>query len=399
MTNSKSSISSPSLLPFVFWVSITVSVIVRVGLCILFYPTSSIGRIVRVNDVVISKQYQYGTECYKTASNVLVCQGDNNQQMDEVVQAGVGDRIDVVGKLNERVLGEKFSGFTLSQAIILKISKGDTLTRKIASGLMTLGDRVKSYFVKCLYKLLPQTEAGLAAGMILGAKGELDYRVSEEFRKSGLSHLVVASGYNITLAISACASIFACFFSKKMTAVFVLLFISMYSFIAGGEAAIARAAVMGGVAYVVKTTFGVNRSAKRLFVLVVLGMLFAKPLWFFDIGYQLSVAATFGMLWFAPTLQAGRIAKHIPGFSESLAAVAATAPILAWHFGWRQLSWVVMLTNIPASLLVGPAMALGTLAVFAFLLWQPLGYIVAVVMHPLLSGLLQIAHIGAKMHN
>jgi competence protein ComEC len=141
------------------------------------------------------------------------------------------------------------------------------------------------------------------------------------------------------------------------------------------------------------TLAGSAASVRRLFLAAVLGMLLVKPAWLWDLGFQLSVAATAGMIWIVPVLK--RRLSAWPPLAESLAASLATAPVLILNLGWERLSLTSIPANVLATPLVAPLMACSALAGGLGLLALPLGRFAAVLTRPLVSALLLIIDLSA----
>jgi competence protein ComEC len=144
----------------------------------------------------------------------------------------------------------------------------------------------------------------------------------------------------------------------------------LYTVLAGGGASVVRAAVMGGVALVARET-GRPGSAATALGLAVAGLLLLDPQMAPDVGFQLSVAATAGLLaWGTPLTE--RLRRALPArggrwlaetLGVSLAAQAATLPLILLHFG--RLSLLSPLANLLVAPLVAPAMLVGVLALGA----------------------------------
>jgi len=112
---------------------------------------------------------------------------------------------------------------------------------------------------------VPAREAALARGFVLGEDGEVDPRTAEDFRRSGLSHLLAVSGQNVTLlALLAMPLLAALGVPLRERLVWVLALIALYVPLAGAEPSIQRAAVMGAVG--VLATLG-GRRRSRVFAL------------------------------------------------------------------------------------------------------------------------------------
>jgi competence protein ComEC len=219
---------------------------------------------------------------------------------------------------------------------------------------------------------MPAREAALARGFVLGEDEEVDAATAEDFRRSGLSHLLAVSGENVTLlALLATALLGALGIGLRERLLWVLGLIAVYVPLAGAGPSIQRAAVMGGVG-VVATLAG--RRSSRLYALVLaLGVTLAiDPAVAADVGWQLSFAAVLGILVVAAPLRRAILARLGPGawrraiaegLAVTVAATLATAPLIAFYF--ETFSVTTLLANVGAMPAVAPAMWLGMASALA----------------------------------
>lgn len=216
---------------------------------------------------------------------------------------------------------------------------------------------------------MPPREAALARGFVLGEDEEIDERTKEDFRRSGLSHLLAVSGQNVTLlALLAMPVLGALGIPLRMRLFWVLGLIAVYVPVAGAGPSIQRAGVMGALGLLATLA---GRRSSRFYALVVAGglTLAIDPGIAADIGWQLSFAAVLGILILAAPL-ARAIASRIgsgpwrralaEGIAMTIAATLATAPLIAFHF--ETLSTTTLAANVLALPAVAPAMWLGMCA-------------------------------------
>jgi competence protein ComEC len=213
---------------------------------------------------------------------------------------------------------------------------------------------------------MPAREAQLARGFVLGEDEDVDEGMKEDFRRSGLSHLLAVSGENVTLLALLAMPVLGLFgIPLRERLLWVLGLIAVYVPVAGAGPSIQRAAVMGGVG--VLATLGGRRSS-RLYALVPAAVvtLAIDPGVAADIGWQLSFAAVLGILLLATPLRRALVARLgsgpwrralAEGLAVTVAATLATAPLIAFHF--ETLSTTALVANVLAMPAVAPAMWLG----------------------------------------
>ncbi len=213
---------------------------------------------------------------------------------------------------------------------------------------------------------MPAREAALARGFVLGEDEAVDVATEEDFRRSGLSHLLAVSGENVTLlALLAVPLLAALGIPLRERLLWLLGLIAVYVPLAGAGPSIQRAAVMGA-AGLLATLAG--RRASRLYALgLALAVTLAvDPGVATDVGWQLSFAAVLGILLLAAPLRDALVRRFgaggwrralADGIAVTVAATLATAPLIAFHF--ETLSTTTLLANVLALPAVAPAMWLG----------------------------------------
>ncbi|MFL5899796.1 MAG: ComEC/Rec2 family competence protein [Solirubrobacterales bacterium] len=216
---------------------------------------------------------------------------------------------------------------------------------------------------------MPSREAALARGFVLGEDERIDAGTVEDFRRSGLSHLLAVSGQNVALlALLAMPLLAALGMPLRTRLVWILVAIVVYVPLAGAGPSILRAGVMGALGLLATLA---GRRASRLYGLAVAAVvtLAVDPSIAVDVGWQLSFAAVLGILILAAPLRAGVVSRIgtggwrgalAEGVAMTVAATLATAPLIAFHFG--AVSTMTLAANLLALPAVAPAMWLGMLA-------------------------------------
>jgi competence protein ComEC len=232
-------------------------------------------------------------------------------------------------------------------------------------GLAGVVDEMRARAEAALDEGVPWQQAALLRGMALGDDAGLPDRVRDDFRASGLSHLVAASGQNVmllaALVLAACAVVGLGLHARLAL---VLATIAIYVPLAGAGPSIQRAGVMGAAAVVAVLA---SRPAARWHALLLAAAvtLTLNPRAIEDVGWQLSFAAVIAILLLATRLRDGLAHRGLPsGLAEATALTAAatlgTAPLIAAHFG--QASLVSLPANVAAAPAVAPTMWLGMIA-------------------------------------
>jgi competence protein ComEC len=238
-------------------------------------------------------------------------------------------------------------------------------TGRHRGGLPGALDAVRARTERALMHGVPPAQGELARGMVLGQDAALPDAVREDFRATGLAHLVAASGANVLLLatlVLGLATIAGLGLTARLT--LALALVAAYVPLAGAGPSIQRAGVMGAAGLVAALA---GRAASRWYALLLAAAvtLAWSPRAAEDVGWQLSFAAVLAMLALVPALRARLRRARLPAaIAEVLAVTAAatlgTAPLVALHF--ERLSLVSLPANLLAAPAVAPIMWLGTVA-------------------------------------
>jgi competence protein ComEC len=216
--------------------------------------------------------------------------------------------------------------------------------------------------------VLPEEQAGLVPGLIVGDTANLSPRVSDEFRVAGMTHLLAVSGAN--LAIVAGAVLFAIRLlglGPRIAGAGAGLAVVGFVILAGPQPSVLRAAVMGGLA-LLALVLGRERSLLPALAWSVAVLVPVDPSLGLSAGFTLSVLATGALVLVAPNWADRLRAKGVPpGVAEAVAAPLAahlvTAPVIAGLSG--EVSVVAVIANLVAEPVVAPATVIGVLATVA----------------------------------
>lgn len=293
-----------------------------------------------------------------------------------------GQKVQVFGTLQRKVVNKWYSRFSLMYPSI-KVIESDSL--KVIgfdwkAKIMDLRRKIEASY----NRFLPEPEASLLAGIVLGSKRGLPRGFYEDLRETGTLHVVVASGFNVMIVINFVVKALAGVFRRRVAVFWGILAVVAYTVMAGAEAAIVRAAVMGSLAFFGQL-IGRKADGARLLLGAVMAMLVWDPMLVFDVGFQLSVAATAGLMLVSPLLKV--VFERIPliggDISETISAQVMVWPILMIYFG--NLSVFSIVVNGLILWLVPIVMAWG--AVLALVGWSGVGFLIKGVSWICYSGL------------
>jgi competence protein ComEC len=180
---------------------------------------------------------------------------------------------------------------------------------------------------------LPEPHSSLLLGMILGIKFGFPPDFYEALRVTGTLHVVVVSGFNITVITNTLARTLV-FIPLRARVFITLAFVTAFVLLVGPNPPVVRAALMGSIA-LIGTILGRQSDALHAFLLAVVAMLIFKPSWAGELSFQLSFLATLGLILILPTLD-----RLVPGkgflradLLTTISAQILVWPLLAYRFG------------------------------------------------------------------
>jgi len=324
-----------------------------------FRPDGSVGRLLLV--VPIFPNYHYGDRL-----RVI-----GKPEAPPTFKTGeVGRTFDYPNYLAVRQIG-----------IIIYRPKIERLEGRGGSLLIAKLFELKKAFIYRLDQVLPEPAASLLSGLVVGGKRSLGEVWQERLRYAGLIHLVVLSGYNLTIVGAAFASFFTTLrFRRSFALSGAVIAITLFSIMVGGGASVFRAAIMALIAILARLTGRLYEAGRALAVAIMVMVAINPLILVYDVGFQLSCLATLGLIYGSPLVE--KWLKFIPlrfglrsTITTTVAAQLAVLPWLLWAMG--QVSPFALLANtlvvpiVPFAMLV--AALIGFLGLFVF----PLAYLLA----------------------
>jgi competence protein ComEC len=216
-----------------------------------------------------------------------------------------------------------------------------------------------------LRRLVPEPEGGILLGIALGDRGSLGADLAHAFARSGTSHLLAISGFNMTLVATAVAALLRGRCGGPARAIATVAAVGLYSVLVGLGASVVRSAVMAAIMSL-GLALGRRAVAANGLCAAIAVMLALDPATVGDASFLLSATATAGLLAFQTPL-AARLGWLPPlvgeGLAATLAATLPTLPIVAGIFG--RISLVSPLANLVAVPLFPALMATSVATVAA----------------------------------
>lgn len=287
-----------------------------------------------------------------------------------------GDQINITGKVDDRVISNNSSFFTMFMPKI----KANTRENNLFLA-MTLTIRQK--FIDFFERILPSNDAALLLGIVFGIKENMSASFMNSLRVSGVLHVIAASGMNVTLTAGFISALLCLFFNRRIALFLSLFVVAFYATLAGLQPSIIRASVMGAIVFSARILGRQSSSAYSLFLAGFL-MLFIDPSLISDVGFQLSFTATLGLLVIRPLFTLHSIFERavFEDLATTISAQLATLPILLINFGSYSIFSIIV--NALVLWTVPPLMVLGGIGAILGLLLAPLGTVFLYLCLPLL---------------
>jgi competence protein ComEC len=289
-----------------------------------------------------------------------------------------GDRIRVFGRIDRPDDGG-FATFLARSGIAVEI-RADRFARLggASAPMVRSAQTFRAFVGRSISRLFRAREAGLLMGLALGDDSRLDPGVARDFQATGLGHLLVVSGENVAMVLGPVIGLAALLhLSRVLRFLLGLSTVAFFVVLTGAEPSVMRAGVMASLA-LTGVFLGRPRSTAAILGSAVLVLLVLDPTLVWAIGFQLSVAATAGMIALASPV-AERL-RFLPrplalAAGTTIAAQLGVTPILLFHF--HEVPGVTVLANLLAFPAVSPALVLGLIAAGTGLVFEPLGRLVA----------------------
>ena len=240
-----------------------------------------------------------------------------------------------------------------------------------------------------LAKVLPEPQASLAQGIILGMRGNIPPPLKADFAHTGTAHLLAISGLHLSIVAGILLSLGIWLFGKKHhTYIWLALgAIWLYALLTGMHPPVFRATIMVSL-FLIAELLGRQRSAFTSLAFAAAVMVGISPQILWTASFQMSFTAMAGLIFIFPLIQslgkkavnaalgedgtAASVANFITSsFSITLGAIIAVWPLIAYYFG------IISLVALPATLFALPALpgiiTTGALAAGLGLIALPVG--------------------------
>lgn len=259
----------------------------------------------------------------------------------------------------------------------------------------------KMWWIDNFKKLFSSEEAALIGGLTFGVRGDFSENFKEAMAKSGTTHLVALSGYNIAILIWALERILRSRLSRKILFFATLGIIGTFVLTVGAEASVTRAAIMGGLILFASQSGRLYSFRHAVLYAALLMTLWNPSMPRYDLGFQLSFFSLLGIAFLEPALsksfwgdkKKNSFLNWKENAAVTIAAQAAVLPILISNFG--TFSVTSILANVLILWVVPFTMALGFLTILLSSFHISLAFIIQPILDISLSYIIMIVNLTA----
>ena len=325
-----------------------------------------------------------------------------------------GDRLQVEGLLETPPVFDSFSyrEYLARQGVytLMRRVRVTRLAENQANVLLYHLFRFKRSAQSTIARLLPEPQAALLTGILLGIETGIPADLMDDFAATGTTHIIAISGFNITIIAGIFSGLSRRLFGSRRAVWVAIGGVALYTIFVGGSAAVLRAALMG-MLYLWGRHLGRATFAPVSLAAAAIGMTALSPYTLWDVGFQLSFAATIGLVLYTDPLEQaterflarftspGRARQIVGLLSEALlvtlAAQVTTTPIILHYFG--RLSLVTLLTNLLILPVQQWVMIFGGIAMLIGLLFLPAGQVVGWIAWLFLTYTIEMVRLTARV--
>lgn len=309
----------------------------------------------------------------------------------------MGEELWVRSRISPPVSARNFDEFDYARYLIRKGISGTGFVasghwqfsecRKEKEGIATVLYRLAASYrtqIENLYRRLgiEGDELAVLSALTLGDKTDLSESVRESYSVAGVSHVLALSGLHVGLLYALAFFLLRPLLlggqsGRFLRSLLLILLLWLFAFFTGLSPSVVRSAAMFSI-WALADLCGRQSFSLNTLALTAWLMLLVRPVWLFDVGFQLSFAAVLSILLFQPFLYRLCPVRHRAGtylwglVSVSVAAQLGTAPLVLFYFS--RFSTHFLLTN----LLVVPLVTLILYAAVVLLLLTPMSGLQAV---------------------
>lgn len=330
-----------------------------------------------------------------------------------------GDKIKVKGEFIEPEVSRNYGGFNYKEYLkslqiygTIKASNIEVRERDKGNLISKLSNFIYLKIEKNIDNLFETDVSGIIKGIVLGDKNNIDEDIQENFRISGISHILAVSGMHVSYLILSINIIFKNRFGKRNTKFIIIILLFFYMFLTGFSPSIVRASIMG-IILLSSGLFHRRNDVVTSISLSLLSSLIYNPFLIENIGLQFSFIATIGIILLQKNIK--RVIKNIKVKNKkrkdrlsikslkfisklqeflavTISAQISILPIMIYHFNMFGTYFIV--TNLFVSIIIGPTLIVSVIIILFSFIFNPVAKVISYFLSFLIHILIYISNIS-----
>ncbi len=259
--------------------------------------------------------------------------------------------------------------------------------------------QIKDRFETALNGSIAQPDGGFVDGVLLGNKAGISSSLQDAFKRTGTTHILAVSGFNITIIASVVSSLLVLVMRRPKAFWFSSGVIIVFSIMTGAEASVVRAAIMGIVLLFAQREGRLYEARNAILLAAAIMIVLQPQILRYDVGFQLSFGATLGLIYIMPLIE--RYFKKIPEFFSlrenvvmTLSAQVFVLPLLLYYF--QAFSIISVPVNVIVLPLIPYLMLFGFVAGIVGVIYLPAGRTVGFLATALSKFILNIIQVASN---
>lgn len=333
-----------------------------------------------------------------------------------------GDKIKFEGEFIEPENQRNYGGFNYKEYLktikiygSVKLKKIEVIEKNKGSIIYSISNKISEKIKNNINKILEKEPAKIVNGIVLGDKKDIEEDIIDDFKVSGISHILAISGMHISYIILIFELVLKKGVGKNRTKIFIIVFLCFYMFITGFSPSIVRASVMG-ILLLSSSIFHRKNDVLTSMSLSLICSLVYNPFLIESIGVQFSYISTLGILLlqkntkniiknikfkkmkYRRKIKIGKlktISKIVDILSVTISTQIAILPITIYHFNIFGVYFLI--SNLIVSFIIGPILVLSLISIF-FSFWSiSIAKLITCVLNFLIYSLIIISNFISKM--
>ena len=295
--------------------------------------------------------------------------------------------------------GYNYRRYLNSQNLYGTITAKDNSIVLLEEGKLDFITKLKNTIENTFLKLLPKDYAGIINGMLNGDTKNVSKDILNDFKNSGITHLLAVSGSNVAYIIMFLSLCSDKIFGKYVSHYIIIASIIIFIFVSGASASVARAGIMA-ILNIGAVLFSRKSDTMNNIFLSAIILLIINPLTVYEVGFIMSFVGTLGIV-----LLSTKIISFLEKFikikfiSETIGVTVSAQmmllPVMAYYF--NSISIISLITNFLVVPISGFLTILGFVTVLVSLFSIKVASVIAYAIYSLISFMLKVASIFSKI--